>query len=128
MSETKPIKPEAKHKNQHKIPMRPTTEGHNFTDQINPELERNQPEYTEEKLKLNINAKPFISQRLENQLYSKVKPNPEVQNNFNNNSYNQNYNMNNMNRNNFPGVTNFRYSMPLQAPHNFHPHYQYYNK
>ena len=42
MSEKQPIKPEAKKKH-HEI-LRPTTEGHIMTGEIDPELERNQPD------------------------------------------------------------------------------------
>ena len=126
MSETQPIKPEAKHKVQHKIPLRPTTEGHNLTDTINPELERNQPEFTEDKLKLNVNAKPFVSQRLENKLYNKGMPNnPEFQNNYRNNYYNPNAmnNMNNMNMNAFPPGHPYGYQMQMQYNPGYSPHF-----
>ena len=126
MSEPQPIKPEAKHKVQHKIPLRPTTEGHNLTDTINPELERNQPEFTEDKLKLNVNAKPFVSQRLENKLYNKGMPNnPEFQNNYRNNYYNPNAmnNMNNMNMNAFPPGHPYGYQMQMQYNPGYSPHF-----
>ena len=42
MSEKQPIKPEAKKKH-HEI-LRPATEGHIMTGEIDPELERNQPD------------------------------------------------------------------------------------
>ena len=126
MSEPQPIKPEAKHKVQHKIPLRPTTEGHNLTDTINPELERNQPEFTEDKLKLNVNAKPFVSQRLENKLYNKGMPNnPDFQNNYRNNYYNPNAmnNMNNMNMNAFPPGHPYGYQMQMQYNPGYSPHF-----
>ena len=128
MSEPQPIKPEAKHKVQHKIPLRPTTEGHNLTDTINPELERNQPEFTEDKLKLNVNAKPFVSQRLENKLYNKGMPNnPEFQNNYRNNYYNPNAmnNMNNMNMNAFPPGHPYGYQMQMQYNPGYSPHFNF---
>ena len=126
MSETQPIKPEAKHKHQQKIPLRPTTEGHNLTDKINPELERNQPEFTEDKLKLNVNAKPFISSRLEKKLYDKgIQNTPDFQNSYKHNFYNQNMmnNMNNMNMGAYPPPNSFGYSMPMQYNQGYNPHF-----
>ena len=125
MSETKPIKPEAKHKNQNKIP-RPTTEGHIVTDTINPELERNQPDYTEDKIKLNLDAKPFISQKLESRLYNKGRSNnPETDNNYNY-YFNARNSMNNMNG--FSSAPPFAIQMPLQVPQNFNnPHFNNIN-
>ena len=142
MSEQQPIKPEAKHKHQPKIPMRPTTEGH-IVKGIDPELERNQPKYTEEKIKLNLEAKPFRSVRQEMQLYGKTTVNnPETQNINNNNNnyyYNQNFypnpygnNMQNMNMNQgapypyqmqmpFPGY-NPNFNNQRMYNNNFPPH------
>ena len=100
MSETQPIKPEVKHKPLNKIPLRPTTEGHDLKTP-DPELERNEPKYTKEKIKLNLDAKPFKSRILE----SKNK-NQNFNYDPNNNNYHppppnySNAGFNNMNMNN----------------------------
>ena len=129
MSENQPIKPEAKHKHQPKIPLRPTTEGHNVKD-IDPNLERNQPSFTKDKLALNLDAKPFKSSRIDKFLKN-PQNNPE---NFayGNNGYNPNYNQNHYNYgNNMPNMNMNpvpQYAIPPHYPQpipyqNFNPHF-----
>ena len=90
MDENKVIKPVAKHV-KHKVNiLRPATDGHNLTGEIDPVLERNQPSVLP-KLNLNPNAKEFIPKNMKG-LYDKKPNDSESQkfkgiNNYNNNNY-----------------------------------------
>ena len=112
MSENQPIKPQAKFKHHKIIPLRPTTDGHELKEEVDPEIERNEPSFTEEKLlRLNPDAKAYIPKHLANALYNK-DPKKEVvfQNNTNypNHPYYNNYNNMNM-----PPMPN--YYQPMQG-------------
>ena len=68
MTEVEPIKPEAKRHVHHPNILRPATDGHNLADNPDPELDRNQPSFTEERIKLNLDAPAFHSKN-EKKLY-----------------------------------------------------------
>ena len=105
MTEIQPTKPNAKNLTRPKNPFRPTTEGHTMKD-FDPGLERNQPLYTKEKIKYNLDAEPFKSEK-------KIEKVKETKNDNSSEYYNntQCYNQNNyINMNQIP---QYRYPMPM---------------
>ena len=121
MSEPEPIKPQAKM--HHKItPLRPTTDGHEFKKEVDPVIERNEPSFTEEKLKLKLDARPYVPSNLSKMLYNKdQKKETDIQQN-NNNYSNNYYGYNNVNMNMQPMPTYYQ-QMPFnpQVNNGYYP-------
>ena len=114
MSDEIPLKkPEAKHLNKGRIPLRPISSGYELKKEIDPELQRNLPSEVDNKQKLNINAPSFVpknknilstnEQKKPHEPY--LKKNFNSYNNVNNNyMYNQRIINNNMNSGYYPNA------------------------
>ena len=122
MSEKQPIKPEAKKKH-HEI-LRPTTEGHIMTGEIDPELERNQPDNLKEKekTKLDINSAKFMPKNYKPKTSNQINDNaPKQPNDFKNHVNKYKYSQPHTNNNygkimnmNMPPYSNVPYYYPQQ--------------
>ena len=121
MTEAEPLKPDAK-RHSHQINVaRPVTDGHNLAEKPDPELDRNIPSFTKEKITLNLDAKPF-------EYKPKYYPqNPTNQQEYTQNTYNQNqyYNQNNNFMGPPPGFNVYGYPIanPQYIPNYNHPNY-----
>ena len=128
MDENKIFKPHAKHVNSKPPILRPSTDGHIQTNEVDPVKERNIPKNVDN-LQLNLNAKGFIPKSMQ---YLYKNNNQNDPKNYKNNNYPMNmppyyvYNNAQMNPNFMQNFNNYpTYNMPNQGAPYMQPRMNY---